>query len=60
MECAPISLQEISKTFNDFSCFNGSRAEKLLSLLLLRFKQQRSCKASKPIKKNGIHNREIN
>lgn len=44
----PISLDDTFNIFKDFSSFRGSNAVKLLIRLLLRFKQTRSCNASKP------------
>lgn len=49
IECAPISLYEISKTFNDLRDLRGSKAETLPSLLFFRHKQERSCIASNPV-----------
>lgn len=45
----PISLYEMFNVFKDLSSFKGSNAVKLLIWLLLRFKQTRSCSASKPV-----------
>ena len=50
---APIMLKETSSTLKELSSFRGSRAVKLLIWLLLRFKQARSCNASKPVKKRA-------